>query len=166
MNQEEVLETEITSASSQGKRMSSTNASTSAATAAEGVAATQWAWRASKSIGLNTGTPSFAPVAGFEQVTGPTRTFQYSPDGSMFAAAMEEFTRLVDTTEASTSQVKLDLPAAKVVDLQFSPKGNYLSTWERPVKLEDGSMSKNLKIWDAKTGKEVASFERKSQEAW
>ncbi|KDN48186.1 translation initiation factor eIF-2A [Tilletiaria anomala UBC 951] len=140
------------------------DSSTSATIAAKGTSVTQWAWRASKSIGLNTGTPSFSAVSGFEQVTGPTRVFQYSPDGSTFAAAMEEFTRLVDTREASSSKVKLDLPASKVVALEFSPKGNYLSTWERPNKLEDGSMSRNLRIWNSNSGEEIASFERKTQE--
>ncbi|PWN51564.1 translation initiation factor eIF-2A [Violaceomyces palustris] len=127
-------------------------------------ATTQWAYRAQKSIGLNTGSPTYTSVSGFDEVQGTTRIFQYSPDGSTFAAAMENFVRLVDTREASTSSVKNDLPAPKVVDLQFSPKGNYLSTWERPIKLEDGTNSRNLKIWDTQTGTEIASFERKSQE--
>ena len=144
-----------------------TDTSTSAATAAQGQPATQWAWRSSKSFGLNTGTPDFAPVSGFQPVTGTTtRTFQYSPDGSTFAAALEDTTRLVDTREATSSKVKLDLPAAKVVDLQFSPQGGYLSTWERPIKLEDGSMNKNLRIWNSNTGTELASFQCKSQEGW
>ncbi|EPQ26670.1 uncharacterized protein PFL1_05650 [Pseudozyma flocculosa PF-1] len=127
-------------------------------------AATQWAYRAQKSIGLNTGSPTYTSVSGFDQVEGTTRVFQYSPDGSTFAAAMEEFTRLVDTREANVSAVKRDLPVPRVVDLQFSPKGSFLSTFERPVKLEDGSGSKNLKIWDTETGQELASFERKAQE--
>ncbi|KAN0062763.1 hypothetical protein ACQY0O_004958 [Thecaphora frezii] len=127
-------------------------------------AATQWAYRAQKSIGLNTGSPTYTSVSGFDQVQGTTRVFQYSPDGSTFAAAMEDFTRLVDTREANVSAVKRDLPVPRVVDLQFSPKGSFLSTFERPVKNEDGTSSKNLKIWDTETGQEVASFERKAQE--
>ncbi|PWZ00048.1 translation initiation factor eIF-2A [Testicularia cyperi] len=127
-------------------------------------AATQWAYRAQKSIGLNTGSPTYTSVSGFDQVQGTTRVFQYSPDGSTFAAAMDEFTRLVDTTHAAASSVKRDLPVPRVVDLQFSPKGSFLSTWERPIKLEDGSNTRNLKIWDTETGAEIASFERKSQE--
>ncbi|KAJ1022343.1 hypothetical protein NDA13_005253 [Ustilago tritici] len=129
-----------------------------------GEATTQWAYRAQKSIGLNTGSPSYTSVNGFDQVQGSTRVFQYSPDGSTFAAAMDDFTRLVDTRSASTSSVKRDLPCPKVVDLQFSPKGGFLSTWQRPSKLEDGSAARNLKIWDTETGETVASFERKSQE--
>ncbi|CBQ69187.1 conserved hypothetical protein [Sporisorium reilianum SRZ2] len=129
-----------------------------------GDAITQWAYRAQKSIGLNTGSPSYTSVNGFDQVQGATRIFQYSPDGSTFAAAMDDFTRLVDTRAASTSSVKRDLPVPKVVDLQFSPKGGFLSTWERPSKLEDGSGARNLKIWDTETGDTVAAFERKSQD--
>ncbi|KAE8231294.1 hypothetical protein CF326_g3693 [Tilletia indica] len=125
---------------------------------------TQWAYRAQKSIGLNTGPPEYSAVSGLDQVEGVTRIFQYSPDGSMFAAAMENFTRLVDTREASTSTVKRDLPAEKVIALQFSPKGSYLSTFERPIKLEDGTGTKNLKIWNTQTGEVIASFERKTQD--
>ncbi|GAC74389.1 predicted translation initiation factor related to eIF-3a [Moesziomyces antarcticus T-34] len=128
-----------------------------------GEATTQWAYRAQKSIGLNTGSPSYSSVNGFDQVQGATRVFQYSPDGSTFAAAMDDFTRLVDTRNASTSSVKRDLPVPKVVDLQFSPKGGFLSTWERPSKLEDGSNARNLKIWDTESGEAVATFERKLQ---
>ncbi|CAD6923483.1 unnamed protein product, partial [Tilletia laevis] len=120
--------------------------------------------RAQKSIGLNTGPPDYSAVSGLDQVEGVTRIFQYSPDGSMFAAAMDNFTRLVDTREASTSTVKRDLPVEKVVTLEFSPKGSFLSTFERPIKLEDGTGTKNLKIWDTKTGEVVASFERKTQD--
>ncbi|SNX83959.1 related to eukaryotic translation initiation factor [Melanopsichium pennsylvanicum] len=129
-----------------------------------GDATTQWAYRAQKSIGLNTGSPSYTSVNGFDQVQGSTRVFQYSPDGSTFAAAMDDLTRLVDTRQASTSSVKRDLPVPKVIELQFSPKGGFLSTWERPSKLQDGSNARNLKIWDTETGEPVAAFERKSQE--
>ncbi len=146
------------------------NQSTSAATEG-GAAATQWAWRASKSLGLSTGVPDFAAVQQHQEeekpaALGATRICQYSPDGSTFAAASDESVRLLDTRQASSSQVKLDLPAAKVVDLQFSPRGTYLSTWERPAKLEDGSMARNLKIWNSNSGEEIASFERRSQEGW
>lgn len=129
-----------------------------------GEATTQWAYRAQKSIGLNTGSPSYTAAKGFDQVQGGTRVFQYSPDGSTFAAAMDDFTRLVDTRSASTSSILRDLPVPKVTDLQFSPRGGFLSTFERPSKLEDGSNARNLKIWDTETGEIVASFERKSQE--
>lgn len=72
----------------------------------------------------------------------------------------------MDSSAASTCSVKHDLQVPKVVALEFSPSGGYLSTWERPSKLEDGSNVKNLKIWNVQTGQEVASFERKSREGW
>lgn len=34
------------------------------------------------------------------------------------------------------------------------------------AKLEDGSGSKNLIIWDTKTGEEIASFSQKAQNNW
>jgi len=74
--------------------------------------------------------------------------------------------RIVDSSAASASSVKHDLPVPKVVALEFSPTGGYLSTWERPSKNEDGTNVKNLKIWDVQSGEEIASFEIKSREGW
>ena len=100
-------------------------------------------------------------------IARPLQTCDHSHALTVFSLGLARYSvRLVDTREATTSSVKHDLPAPKVVDLQFSPKGSYLSTWERPYKLEDGSNARNLKIWDTEKGVEVASFERKAQEGW
>ena len=57
-----------------------------------------------------------------------------------------------------------ELPVAKTIELSFSPLGTYLSTWERPVKHEEGtqvSWSKNLRVWDTQSGAQIAEFERR-----
>ncbi len=76
-----------------------------------------------------------------------------------------------------------ELPLANIVELNFSPRGTYLSTWERPgmsspcpvdgsthtpfvVKLEDGNQHKNLRVWSASTGQELGAFTQKSQDGW
>jgi translation initiation factor 2A len=77
-----------------------------------------------------------------------------------------------------------ELPITNVLELNFSPRGTYLSTWERPgqqtffslttffslninlVKLEDGAQHKNLRIFSVSTGEELVSFTQKSQEGW
>ncbi|KAG2021185.1 eukaryotic translation initiation factor 2A [Coprinopsis cinerea AmutBmut pab1-1] len=50
--------------------------------------------------------------------------------------------------------------------MSFSPRGTYLSTWERPVKLEDGAQHKNLRVFSVSTGEELISFSQKSIEGW
>jgi len=59
---------------------------------------------------------------------------------------------------------ELQLP--NIIELNFSPRGTYLSTWERPVKLEDGSQHKNLRVFSVSTGEELIAFSQKSQEGW
>lgn len=59
-----------------------------------------------------------------------------------------------------------ELPIPNIVELQFSPRGTYISTWERPVKLEDGSQHKNLRVFSVSTGEELITFSQKSQEGW
>lgn len=50
--------------------------------------------RSQKSIGLLTGSPSFAPVEGFDKEeadgSNATRVFKYSPDGRRVAMAMDK----------------------------------------------------------------------------
>ena len=55
---------------------------------------------------------------------------------------------------------------SNVLEINFSPRGTYISTWERPVKLEDGAQHKNLRVFSVSTGEELISFTQKSQEGW
>lgn len=89
--------------------------------------------------------------------------------------------------QAEGAQLLQELALPNIVELRFSPRGTYLSTWERPgtwhapsdilpypnprssrpaVKLEDGAQHKNLRIFSASTGEELISFSQKSQEGW
>lgn len=68
--------------------------------------------------------------------------------------------------QAEGAQLLQELQLPNVVELKFSPRGTYLSTWERPVKLEDGSQHKNLRIFSVSTGEELIAFSQKSQEGW
>lgn len=66
------------------------------------------------------------------------------------------------------------MPVKNALEIDFSPQGTYLSTWIRPIKLEDGAQHKNLQIWStalASSGQseeiqEVAAFTQKLQEGW
>lgn len=68
--------------------------------------------------------------------------------------------------QAESAQLLQELSLPNIVDISFSPRGTYLSTWERPIKLEDGAQHKNLRVFSASTGEELIAFSQKSQEGW
>ncbi|TFY75133.1 hypothetical protein EWM64_g8881, partial [Hericium alpestre] len=123
----------------------------------------QYAFRAQKTIGLVSGTPTYDPLSNFEAPDVPARTYQYSPDGRLFAYAIPACVRIYRAEGAVLLQ---ELAIPNVVEINFSPRGTYLSTWERPVKLEDGAQHKNLRVFSVSTGEELIAFSQKSQEGW
>ncbi|KZT18898.1 translation initiation factor eIF-2A [Neolentinus lepideus HHB14362 ss-1] len=123
----------------------------------------QYAFRAQKSVGLIDGSPNYEPVPGFQTPETTARVYQYSPDGRLWALALPTGVQIY---RAEGAQLLLELPVPNVVELGFSPRGTYLSTWERPVKVEDGSQHKNLRIFSVSTGEELVAFTQKSQNDW
>ncbi|KAF5318153.1 hypothetical protein D9619_012117 [Psilocybe cf. subviscida] len=123
----------------------------------------QYAYRAQKSLGLVNGTPTYQPVAGFVGPDAPAKAMSYSVDGRLYAYALPTVVRIY---QAEGAQLLQELPLPNIVDLSFSPRGTYISTWERPVKLEDGAQHKNLRVFSASTGEELISFTQKSMEGW
>ncbi|KAI0695088.1 translation initiation factor eIF-2A [Cerioporus squamosus] len=123
----------------------------------------QYAFRAQKSFGLVGGTPNYDPIENFQAPEVPARTYQYSPDGRLFAYAIPTGVRIF---QAESAQLLQELSLPNIVEISFSPRGTYLSTWERPQKLEDGTQHKNLRVFSASTGEELVAFSQKSQEGW
>ncbi|KAJ4475455.1 eukaryotic translation initiation factor eIF2A-domain-containing protein [Lentinula aciculospora] len=123
----------------------------------------QYAFRAQKSLGLVGGTPDYTLIPGFETPDVPARTYAYSADGRLFAYALPTVVRIF---QAEGAQILSELPLLNIIELNFSPRGTYLSTWERPVKLEDGTQHKNLRVFSVSTGEELVAFSQKSQEGW
>lgn len=124
--------------------------------------------RSQKSIGLLTGPPSFSPVSGFDREeadsSNQTRVFKYSPDGRWVAMAMDNHLLLLDTSDPTASARAHTIPIPRVVDIAFSPRGAYLSTWQRPYKDEAGNNAPNLRIWRTSDAAEMVAWERKTQE--
>ncbi|KAI3617753.1 hypothetical protein CBS9595_003662 [Malassezia furfur] len=88
---------------------------------------------------------------------------QYSPNGALLAVALDKSVCVYEVHDSSVT-LRHTLPLEKAIELSFSPRGSYLSTWERPVKSEEGdrvSWSKNLRVWDTQTGAQIAEFERR-----
>jgi translation initiation factor 2A len=123
----------------------------------------QYAYRAQKSLGLVNGTPTYHPVAGFISPDAPAKAMSYSADGRLYAYALPTVVRIY---QAEGAQLLQELPLPNIVDLSFSPRGTYISTWERPIKLEDGAQHKNLRVFSVSTGEELISFTQKSMEGW
>ncbi|UZJ56294.1 hypothetical protein CBS101457_005614 [Exobasidium rhododendri] len=143
------------------------------------MAASQFTWRSQKAIGIYSGPPEYTSQANQLDeglLNSTARTFQYSLDGSLLACAFDSVCLLIKAQPASSEsssssstndfqcQALHSLPVEKVVDLQFSPKGKFISTWQRPSKDAEGNSERNLNIWNTQTGEKVGSFERKSQE--
>ncbi|KIL68462.1 hypothetical protein M378DRAFT_8534 [Amanita muscaria Koide BX008] len=123
----------------------------------------QYAFRAQKSLGLVAGSPNYSPLPNLLVPDSPARTFAYSDDGRLYAYALQTVVRIFQAEGALLLQ---ELPIPNVVELHFSPRGTYLSTWERLVKIEDGAQHRNLRVFSASTGEELISFTQKSQEGW
>ncbi|KAG4305652.1 hypothetical protein PORY_001208 [Pneumocystis oryctolagi] len=112
---------------------------------------TQFACRTAQYINLTNGHPLYAPVPGFHKPGKDMLACSYGPDGRFFAWSSIENVKIVD---ASTGELVQTIDVPKVCDIRLSPKS---------TKIEDGSASKNLKIWNISTGKMVHSFVQKSQ---
>ncbi|KAK6509382.1 hypothetical protein TWF481_004131 [Arthrobotrys musiformis] len=123
---------------------------------------TQFAYRTLKTIGLTEGFPEYEALSGFSRPEGTLRCCTYSPDGRYFAYASAENVTLID---ANTGLVHLALPTPSVHELEFSPRGNFITTWERPSKLENGDAAKNLKVWRTENGELAVSFVQKAVSA-
>lgn len=68
--------------------------------------------------------------------------------------------------QAETAVLLQELAIPNVIELRFSPRGTYLSTWERHVNLGDGAQHKNLRVFSVSTGEELISFSQKNYDAW
>ncbi|KAI1076006.1 translation initiation factor eIF-2A [Whalleya microplaca] len=130
----------------------------------------QFAYRTQKAIGVTDAAPVYEPLPGFVKPEGTLRCCVYSPCGRFFAWASSECVCVVD---ASVGHVLTTLPIPNVFELTFSPRGSFLSTWERPAKDEAGDATKNFKIWrtieDVPEGTEkqpIGRFVQKSQTSW
>ncbi|KAI1433789.1 translation initiation factor eIF-2A [Xylaria sp. CBS 124048] len=130
----------------------------------------QFAYRTQKEIGITNADPVYAPVPEFVKPEGNLRCCVYSPCGRFLAWASTERVCVVD---CANGHILATLLVSNVFDVAFSPRGTYLSTWERPAKDENGDATKNLKIWH--TIEEIAEgaekqplgqFVQKSQTGW
>ncbi|KAJ1721968.1 hypothetical protein LPJ53_003571 [Coemansia erecta] len=126
-------------------------------------ATTQFAFRSSKDMGVWTAPP--AAAAAVEMACKPTeevRAMSYSDDGRLLAWATASEARVVD---AQTLQPVATIARRGVVDVQFSPRGSYVVTWERFSSNKadaDTADTCNLRVWEALTGRALGGFVQKN----
>jgi len=130
----------------------------------------QFAYRTQKAIGITDAAPAYAELAGFAKPEGNLRCCVYSPCGRYLCWTSSERVCVVD---ASTGAVLTSIALANVFDVAFSPRGNFLSTWERPAKDEAGDATKNFKIWwtieelpEGAVKAPLGQYVQKSQTGW
>src|SRR5690554_5080151 len=92
----------------------------------------QFAYRTQKAVGLVDADSVYNSIL---SVDVSSRFCQYSPCGRWFAWATPEG---VTVRDAVTTNTVMTLGLVHVYELAFSPKGSFLSTWERPSKDEAG----------------------------
>ncbi|RHZ55362.1 hypothetical protein Glove_416g6 [Diversispora epigaea] len=122
---------------------------------------TQFTYRSFNNLVLVSGHPNYQHIQQFQDPG--VKTFQYSTNNKYLGWATSESVKIID---AKTTEIVTELLKKNVVEIGFSPKGNYISTWERPVKSQDNSVHRNLIIWEVVTGKELISFTQKTQTNW
>ncbi|KAK9463803.1 eukaryotic translation initiation factor eIF2A-domain-containing protein [Lipomyces oligophaga] len=116
--------------------------------------------RSSEGVGLVDTVPRYAEVADFQKPDTPSRTCCYSPVGLHFAYTTAENVFLVDSPTGKVLNV-LDVPG--VTEMRFSPQGNYIATFERPKKFDDGRIHQNFKVWKVSTGEKIAEMLQRTQ---
>lgn len=90
-------------------------------------ALTQFFYRAPKAVGLIQGAPSYEDITIQQPTSEDIRVSQYSSNGKYFAFTQPSFVTIINPDDGSVVN-KLELK--DVFDLQFSPNGSYLCTWE------------------------------------
>ena len=92
---------------------------------------------------------------------------EFSPDGTMFAAAAGTLPAVELRNVASGAAIgDLGASSARVQKIAWSPLGTFLLTWQPPDK--DGLPDGSLRVWNVATSTCVASFHMKQlrREAW
>ncbi|KAI9104693.1 eukaryotic translation initiation factor eIF2A-domain-containing protein [Phlyctochytrium arcticum] len=123
----------------------------------------QFAYRSQEGLIVGKAHPEYKPIEGFS--SDNVKLFIYSPEGRYLAWLMQDCIKIFN---ASTQTLVQTIPQENVIDIKFSTRGNYLSTWERFVKGPDSETDphKNLLIWDVTSGAQLTGFCQKNQYNW
>jgi uncharacterized protein with WD repeat len=91
------------------------------------------------------------------------KQFKYSPLGNYMTIQLQNSLNINKATGNLFKELKVD----DLVDFEFSPMENYISTYSKFVKPVEGAPpNNNLIVWNLKTLEAVLSFAQKSQNDW
>ena len=99
--------------------------------------------------------------------TKNSRSILFSPDGRYFAFSNGVEVKVLEITSDSSWATLTTLPRPKAFYLKFSPRGNYLCTWELYTVTKDKPEgSPNMFVYDLRTSSEVFATVQKKQSDW
>ncbi|EDW73198.1 uncharacterized protein Dwil_GK16781 [Drosophila willistoni] len=101
--------------------------------------------------------------------TKNSRSICFSPDGRYFAFSNGLVVKVLEAgkDQNGTWPIQCQLPRPKAFYLKFSPRGNYLCTWEHYAITKDRPEgAPNLLVYDVATGNEVFAIVQKNQTDW
>ncbi|KAJ1824895.1 hypothetical protein LPJ56_002775 [Coemansia sp. RSA 2599] len=109
-------------------------------------------------MGVWTAPPKAVSADVADKPSEEVRALKYSPNGQYLAWTTASETRVVD---AQTLATVATIARRNIVDVQFSPRGTYLITWERlSSNAAEGDDGKNLRVWEAATGQTLGGFKQ------
>ncbi|GAA5982240.1 hypothetical protein JCM11641_006236 [Rhodosporidiobolus odoratus] len=124
----------------------------------------QYAVRSLKQLNLVNGAPDWKPVAQFQKPENAVKVYRYSANGAYFGSVSNTG---IQVLEANTGSVVREIEVKAIIDIEFSPSGRQIQSWERQVKPAEGEPPhRNLRVWDTVTGEELAGFSQKTWEGW
>ncbi|KAH3679852.1 hypothetical protein WICMUC_000595 [Wickerhamomyces mucosus] len=126
-------------------------------------ALTQFFYRAPKQVGIIQGTPLYESLSNYDEYNNEARNAQYSPNGQYFAFTQPTFVVILNPDDGSLVN-KINLKDC--FDIHFSPQASFISTWEKPIKLESGNYHNNVKIFKVTTGELIGEYASKDQSGW
>lgn len=122
--------------------------------------------RTSSQVEVFQGYPSFEELAESEPFELKVLQSLLSPCGRFMAKSFDS--KVIIQVGDNFENTLLELPLKNVYDLKFSPSGNFLSTWERP--LIDDPDYLNCKIWHLNESplptEPKYSYKSTSQSSW
>ena len=118
--------------------------------------------RQPKSIDL---IEDYKDIEAFVKPSGDCRCAIYSSNGKYFAYTQAQEVTVVNTT---TKAVERKLDISDSFDIRFSPNGNYLCIWCKPILLDrsSGIWTKNIKVINVNNGKTIMEWSNKHQNGW
>ncbi|KAI8897088.1 eukaryotic translation initiation factor eIF2A-domain-containing protein [Globomyces pollinis-pini] len=128
---------------------------------------TQFAYLSNSGLYLANGSASSYSAGLPIKFDDEVKAFKYSPKGNYLLVHLVKSIHVYHTRSTELSLV-FELPIVNVIGLAFSPNESYLSTICRYVKpTENDIPTKNMSVWNLKTGQAVLSFTQKQlTDAW